>query len=160
MRGNPPHGRPGVASPAPTDHPRSGLLCFPTPSPESPSVRPVRVTQARFENSRSPLPILIPAPSGPSNQSDLTKQQVAECLGVSVRTLENWVRKGEFTPWRCGRVVRFDPSEVEQFRRRHRLSGPVPAAPTHRRRKSKPIALPEGFDVSGGSEDSDQQVTE
>jgi excisionase family DNA binding protein len=153
MRRNPSRGRTGVASPVPSDHPRSELLCIPTSSPENPSVLPVQVDQAPFENSRSPLPILLPEPSRPSIRPDLTKRQVAESLGVSIRTLENWVRRKQFTPWKCGRVVRFDPSEVEQFRRRHRLSGPVPTTPAfHRRRRNRRIALPEGFGAAEGND--------
>jgi len=154
MRRNPSLGRPGVASPAPTSKPHPEFPSVPIQVPESPSIRSVELHQAPFGNSQSPLPILVPATSAPSNQSDLTKQQVAAALGVSIRTLENWVRRHEFTPWGCGRVVRFDPSEVEQFRRRHRLSGPFQAAPAfHARRRRRRIDLPEGFGAAGGSED-------
>ena len=160
MRRNVSHGRPGVASPAPTSKPHPEFPSVPIQLPESPSIRSVELHQVPFDDDQPPLPLLFPEPSRPSNQPDLTKQQVAGVLGVSIRTLENWVRRHEFTPWRCGRVVRFDPEQVERFRRRHRLSGPFQAVPAfHARRRKRRLDLPEGFGVER-SEDAVQQVTE
>lgn len=46
----------------------------------------------------------------------LDKQQVAELLQISVKTLDLWIRKGTSPkPVYLGRLVRFRQSEVESF---------------------------------------------
>ncbi len=45
----------------------------------------------------------------------LTSEEVAERLRIGVRTIPRLVERGEFRPTRVGRVLRYDPAEVERF---------------------------------------------
>jgi len=51
----------------------------------------------------------------------LTYQQLAEALQISAGTLRNWVSEGFVPHIKLGRVVRFDPCEIERWieRRAH-----------------------------------------
>ncbi|AGA31658.1 helix-turn-helix domain-containing protein [Singulisphaera acidiphila] len=48
----------------------------------------------------------------------LTKIQVADLMGVSWRTVNRWVASGKLKAVRAGRVLRFEPSELEKFKAR------------------------------------------
>lgn len=45
----------------------------------------------------------------------LTYQEVAEILGVTDRTVWEFVRKGELLNVKIGRSVRIDPADLRQF---------------------------------------------
>ncbi len=45
----------------------------------------------------------------------LTRQEVAEMLKISQRTIVNWERKGIVRPVKVGRAVRYVRSEVEEL---------------------------------------------
>lgn len=46
----------------------------------------------------------------------LTRQDVAQYLGVSLMTLNRWARKGILIPTRLGeRVVRYRAADIEHF---------------------------------------------
>jgi excisionase family DNA binding protein len=54
-------------------------------------------------------------------------EDVAEALGVSIKTVKRWVRKGYLRPSRIGvRTVRFLPEDIEEFVRTHREPEPDP----------------------------------
>ena len=54
----------------------------------------------------------------------LNREEVAELLGgVSVRTLERLVEKGDLVPLRIGRRVLFEPSAVDRYVRRLAAAG-------------------------------------
>ena len=104
-----------------------------------------------------PLPPLVlrPEPIQPAVRTDLTRKQVAERLGVSVRSVENWTRAGAFETWKYGRVRRYDAESVERFRQQHRAPALGSSSqPPQRRRKSKRIALPAAFGAGSGGENS------
>lgn len=44
-----------------------------------------------------------------------TRAEAAKLLGLSIRTLDNFVAQGFLKPTRAGRLVRFTPSELERF---------------------------------------------
>lgn len=48
----------------------------------------------------------------------LTKIQVADLMGVSWRTVNRWVASGKLKAIRAGRVLRFEPTELERFKSR------------------------------------------
>ncbi len=43
-----------------------------------------------------------------------TRNEAAKALGISVRTLDSWVCSGEIKPVRLGRLVRFQPTELQR----------------------------------------------
>ncbi len=45
----------------------------------------------------------------------LTSREAAESLAVSVRTLRNLQHRGELSPVRIGRSVRFDPGDLRRL---------------------------------------------
>jgi excisionase family DNA binding protein len=45
----------------------------------------------------------------------MTGRQAAEALAVSVRTLRTLCQRGELTPVRIGRAVRFDPDDLRRL---------------------------------------------
>jgi excisionase family DNA binding protein len=45
----------------------------------------------------------------------LTRTEVSGCLGISLKTLDGVVRRGEITPLRIGKKVLFPRSQVEEF---------------------------------------------
>ncbi len=45
----------------------------------------------------------------------LTKDQVADLLQVSRRTVERMEENGELQPVRIGRIVRYRPEDIEAF---------------------------------------------
>lgn len=49
-------------------------------------------------------------------QNLINKKQVAEILGVSVKTVDLWIAQGKGPKHlRVGRLVKFIPSDVEEF---------------------------------------------
>jgi excisionase family DNA binding protein len=49
-------------------------------------------------------------------QNLINKKQVAEILGVSVKTVDLWISQGKAPKHlRVGRLVKFIPSDVEEF---------------------------------------------
>ncbi len=49
----------------------------------------------------------------------LTKKQVAESFQVCERTINRWVSEQKLKPFRKGNIVRFDPAEIERFKRKY-----------------------------------------
>lgn len=45
----------------------------------------------------------------------MTKTDVARLLGLSTRTVQSLVRRGDLIPTRIGRLVRFTPAAVQAF---------------------------------------------
>ena len=45
----------------------------------------------------------------------LTRREVAGCLGISLKTLDGVVRRGEIAPLRIGKKVLFQRPQVEEF---------------------------------------------
>jgi len=45
----------------------------------------------------------------------LTREQVADFVGVSVKTIARWDRKGWLPSIRIGRLVRYKPGDVERL---------------------------------------------
>ena len=45
----------------------------------------------------------------------LTRREVAGCLGISLKTLDGVVRRGEIAPLRIGKKVLFPKPQVEEF---------------------------------------------
>lgn len=41
--------------------------------------------------------------------------QAAERTGISVRTLRRHIAAGDLSAYRCGRLIRLDPDEVDQM---------------------------------------------
>ena len=55
----------------------------------------------------------------------LTKNQVAEMLGISAKTIDRRIRSGELPVIRDGRIIRVHPDDLERYisaRRSARLS--------------------------------------
>ena len=56
--------------------------------------------------------------STPIFDRQLTQKEAAEILGVSERTIRNWVSTGELRAHRYGpRIVRIDPADLKKMRR-------------------------------------------
>ena len=53
--------------------------------------------------------------NGPIDQRYLDLQQAAVYLGLSPKTLYEWVAKGNMPAYKLGRVWRFDIDELDQF---------------------------------------------
>lgn len=64
-------------------------------------------------------------PSNPEPEPDLmTKRDVAKFMNVSLRTVDNWVRRRLLPHYRIGRVVRFKRGDIlERLNSSHRLIG-------------------------------------
>ena len=79
-------------------------------------------------------------------QPDLTKEQVAQWLNVSKRTVENLTNAGEFVTWKYGRMRRYDPESVRSFRHRHltslRSASCIGSCPPHTNRRRLVSAKP------------------
>lgn len=62
------------------------------------------------------MPAATSPPAAPPRL--LTYRQFAEALGVSKRSVYEWVRTGQVTPVRLGpKVVRFHPDELDRVAR-------------------------------------------
>lgn len=60
----------------------------------------------------------------------LSRQEVAELLGIKPATLATWASKGIHIPYvKVGRLARYRESDVDAFLRRHTVtvSGSLPA---------------------------------
>lgn len=56
--------------------------------------------------------------STPILDRQLTQKEAAEILGVSERTIRNWISTGELRAHRYGpRIVRIDPADLKRLRR-------------------------------------------
>ena len=53
--------------------------------------------------------------NGPIDQRYIDLQQAAVYLGLSPKTLYEWVAKGNMPAYKLGRVWRFDLLELDQF---------------------------------------------
>lgn len=57
----------------------------------------------------------------------LTTDEVAEKIGVTRRTVQNWIKAGELACYQFGTgkgaTYRIDPRDVEAFLKRHRRGG-------------------------------------
>lgn len=61
----------------------------------------------------------------------MTAAQVAERWHVPVRTVYAWAKRNAIPHYRAGRLLRFDPIEVEEHFRRHGFADEVTADPDH-----------------------------
>lgn len=59
----------------------------------------------------------------------MTAAQLAERWQVPVRTVYAWAKRNAIPHYRAGRLLRFDPVEVEEYFRRHGLANEVVADP-------------------------------
>ncbi|WP_370327133.1 helix-turn-helix domain-containing protein [Euzebya sp.] len=59
----------------------------------------------------------------------LTAAQVAERWQVPVRTVYAWAKRNAMPHYRAGRLLRFDPAEVEEHFRSHGFADEVAADP-------------------------------
>jgi excisionase family DNA binding protein len=50
----------------------------------------------------------------------LTRQGVADRLGVSLRVVDKWLANGLLPYLKLGRAVRIDPADVDEFLANHR----------------------------------------
>ena len=65
------------------------------------------------------IPETVPyAPVNPAytRRKNLTPEQAAEYLNVSVRTIHYWLRDGKIPGHRIGRFLRFDADELDAAR--------------------------------------------
>lgn len=44
----------------------------------------------------------------------LTTREMAASVGVTTRTIQNWVREGMISYFKIGKLIRFDPKRVSQ----------------------------------------------
>lgn len=56
-----------------------------------------------------------PMSTTPPVEALLTKQETADRLRVTARTLERWAASGDLTPVRLGRSVRYRTADIEEF---------------------------------------------
>jgi excisionase family DNA binding protein len=73
---------------------------------------------------RGRCPLMKPVGEG---RALLTTDEVAEHLGVTRRTVQNWIKAGERACSRFGEgkgaTYRIDPKDVEAFLKKHRRGG-------------------------------------
>ncbi len=62
----------------------------------------------------------------------MNKHEVAKILGVSARTVDDWLQRGRIKSLKCGRLNRFTMRHVEDFLkvRRGTLSDAKPSSTT------------------------------
>lgn len=58
------------------------------------------------------MPDTEPTKSNVENDTTYTREAFARKLQITTRTLDRMCRKGVLTPFRCGRVVRFNNSQL------------------------------------------------
>ena len=75
-------------------------------------------------SSNRPPPRKMGAPASPTVGPFLSPRQIADRLGVSRRTVDRYIARGELRASRFGKLVRVAESEVLTFIRRHQI-GPV-----------------------------------
>jgi putative molybdopterin biosynthesis protein len=76
-----------------------------------------------------------------SPKSALSAQDVADTLGVSKNTIYNMIKKGELTPYKVGRKIRFTEDEVKAFINRSQAGLDAQKAAS---------ALPDGVQTNNG----------
>ena len=59
----------------------------------------------------------------------LTAEEVAELLSVDRSTVYDWARAGTIPSYRMGRVVRFDPEQLEHWLGGHLVGTPARQTP-------------------------------
>jgi excisionase family DNA binding protein len=67
--------------------------------------------------------------SGRETNGMVTAAQLAERWQVPVRTIYAWAKRNAIPHYRTGRLLRFDPVEVEEHFRRHGFAEEVAADP-------------------------------
>jgi excisionase family DNA binding protein len=76
------------------------------------------------KNQRGRQPTMKPVGEG---RQLLTTDDVAERLGVTRRTVQNWIKSGELACYQFGEgrgtTYRIDPKDVEAFLKKHRKGG-------------------------------------
>jgi excisionase family DNA binding protein len=69
-------------------------------------------------------PLMKPVGEG---RTLLTTDEVAERLGVTRRTVQNWIKAGELACYQFGEgkgtTYRIDPKDLEAFLKKHRRGG-------------------------------------
>lgn len=45
----------------------------------------------------------------------LKAQEVANQLGVNIRTIQRWVKEGKLVGYKIGRALKFRPSDIETY---------------------------------------------
>jgi excisionase family DNA binding protein len=79
-------------------------------------VGPMALTQStRHDELRDRTVRALKSAGVPEALRLLTRSEVAGCLGISLKTLDGVVRRGEITPLRIGKKVLFPRSQVEEF---------------------------------------------
>jgi excisionase family DNA binding protein len=58
-----------------------------------------------------------------SSNGLLDKIQTAELLNISLRTLDNKLKAGVIPHLRLGKLVRFIPSDIENYIQAHKIGG-------------------------------------
>ena len=66
-----------------------------------------------------------------SSATLLTAAQLAERWQIPVRTIYAWAKRNAIPHYRAGRLLRFDPAEVEDHFRNHGFAGEVVADAEH-----------------------------
>lgn len=80
------------------------------------TVGPMALTQStRHEDLRDRTVRALKSAGVPEALRLLTRTEVSGCLGISLKTLDGVVRRGEITPLRIGKKVLFPRSQVEEF---------------------------------------------
>jgi excisionase family DNA binding protein len=73
---------------------------------------------------RGRRPVMKPVGTG---RELLTTDEVAEKLGITRRTVQNWIKAGELVCYQFGKgkgtTYRIDPKDVEAFLKKHRRGG-------------------------------------
>lgn len=73
---------------------------------------------------RGRRPLMKPVGEG---RTLLTTDEVAERLGVTRRTVQNWIKAGELACYQFGEgkgtTYRIDPKDLEVFLKKHRRGG-------------------------------------
>ena len=79
-------------------------------------VGPMALTQStRHEELRERTVRALKSAGVPEALRLLTRTEVSGCLGISLKTLDGVVRRGDITPLRIGKKVLFPRSQVEEF---------------------------------------------
>lgn len=89
----------------------------------------MRATRRHWQEADEPRGGMAPSPTAPGSRRGtnthegdtatlLTAAQLADRWQVPVRTIYAWAKRNKIPHYRAGRLLRFDPSEVEQHCRR------------------------------------------
>lgn len=97
---------------------RTSGLHAPSAAPREAASREIARTRAPATTDRGTTPLL-------------TAAQLADRWQVPVRTVYAWAKRNTIPHYRAGRLLRFDPVEVEQHSRRHGFVHEVATNPEH-----------------------------